>query len=194
MGVYKERDSHDVEAAQRFFGFFTDEHARVHTQILELDYDSLCGPEFSPPVLIPIGPLDEYFPNLPPLASPTLPRLVDLLPPSLEAFRLVISSVLTSIRTSAEFPENVFLRLRELLIGFRDERSTKVPRLDDIVFNLPSDIDMFTNKRVYSEFHSTIDSIVAEVPNCGVKWERGNLSCFRTFNDRFDVQVRGRYG
>ncbi|KAF4631899.1 hypothetical protein G7Y89_g6237 [Cudoniella acicularis] len=164
----------------------TNMHGFTRLQILELDINSLCGPEFSATELLPSGRFDEYFPRFPADARPALPRLVDLLPPSLVAFMLGFSTVLQRSPTTDN--EYVFFRLPELLAGFRDERSTKLPRLSDIVFDPPFDIERYAEKNRDRKFANSIHSILREAETCGVRWERGTFSCFRTFNDRFDVK------
>jgi hypothetical protein len=166
----------------------TNMHGFTRLQILELDIKSLCGPEFSAPELLPSGRFDEYSPEFPQDARPALLRLIDLLPPSLVAFRLVFPTVLGICHTAVDHTEYVFFKLPELLAGFRDERSTKLPCLSDIVFDPPSDIERYADENRDREFANTIHSILREAETCGVRWERGSFSSFRTFNDRFDVK------
>jgi len=160
-------------------------HGFTRLQILELHIDSLFGPELSAPELLPSGRFDQYCPDFPADARPALPRLVDLLPPSLVTFRLAFSTVLERNLNHTEY---VFFQLPELLAGFRDERSTKLPRLSDIVFEPPYDIERNAYNNRDREFANSIRSISREVEACGVRWERGMFSCFKTFNDRFDVK------
>jgi len=165
----------------------TNMHGFTRLQILELDIDSLCGPEFSAPELLPSGRFDEYFPEFPADARPALPRLVNLLPPSLVALTLVSSTVLQRSPTDMYRTEFVFFRLPELLAGFRDERGTKLPRLSDIVFDL-SDMESYADGYYDREFVNSVHSILREVETCGIRRERRTFSCFHTFKDRFDVR------
>jgi hypothetical protein len=166
-------------------------HGFTRLKILELDINSLCGPEFSAPELLPSGRFDEYFPEFPADARPALPRLVDLLPPSLEAFMLEFSTVLQRSLPTADHTEFVFFQLPKLLAGFHDERNTKLPRLSDVVFDPPSDLERYADKNRDPEFANSVHSILREVEACGVRWERGVFSCFHTFNERFDVKDAG---
>jgi hypothetical protein len=140
---------------------------------------------------LPGGRFDEYFPEFPADARPALPRLVDLLPPSLEAFMLEFSTVLQRSLPTADHTEFVFFQLPKLLVGFRDERNTKLPRLSDVVFDPPSDLERYADKNPDPEFANSVHSILREVEACGVRWERGVFSCFHTFNERFDVKDAG---
>jgi len=167
----------------------TNMHGFTRLQTLELDINSLCGPEFSAPELLPSGRFDEYYPEFTAGARQVLPRLVDLLPPSLKAFMVDFSTVFQCCPTMDT--EIVFYRLHELLAGFCDERSTKLPRLSDVIFDPPSDLERYADKNKDPEFANSIHKILKEVENCGVRWEHGAFNCFHTFNDRFDVKDMG---
>jgi hypothetical protein len=157
-------------------------------QILELDIDALCGPEFSASDFRPSGRFDEYLPAFSVDARPALPRLVDLLPPSLVAFKVAFPSVLQRSSTTVGRTEYVFFQLPKLLAGFREERSIRLPCLRDIIFEPPSDLERYADKDRDPEFANPIHSIISEAETCGVRWECGVFSCFNTFNDRFDVK------
>ena len=172
----------------------TNMHGFTQLEVLELDANSISGPEFSSLELLPSGRFDEYFPEFTMDARSALPRLVDLLPPSLESLKLDFRSIMyRSPRTihHSDHTEFVFFQLPDLLAGLRDERSSKLPRLRDIVFNPPYDLESYVEKNRDPERTNSIRSILREAETCGVRWERGVFSCFRTFNERFDVKDAG---
>jgi hypothetical protein len=188
-GSLKELAIHN-NALQRETYTLTNMHGFTRLQILELDISSLCGPEFTASELLPSGRFDKYFPEILPNMRPALPRLVDLLPPSLVAFKLEFSRVLERSPAAMDHSgsERLLFQLPSLLAGFRNERSTRLPHLSDIIFDPPSDIERYTDKNSDSEFANSIHSILREAEACGVRWERGAFHTFNTFNERFDVK------
>jgi hypothetical protein len=159
-------------------------HGFTRLENLELQAEYLCGPEFSAPAILPNGPFDEYFPQMWMGQEPALPRLVDLLPPSLKALRLSFPAVYTwypMMNTIVPF------RLAALLAGFGEGRAIKLPLLNDLIFDPPWDLAKYTDND--SELGNAIRSVLREVESYSIKWEQGKMfQSSRTFNERFDVK------
>jgi hypothetical protein len=166
----------------------TNMHGFTQLRVLELEAEFLYGQAYSSPELLPSGHFDEYFPAFPTPLGAELPRLVDLLPPSLELFKLKFHYVAQRSLPQRDDADCIFFRLPELLTGFRDERHIKLPRLHDVVFDPPSDLERYSDPNTDDEVGESVQSVLREVHDCGIRWEHGALSCFGAFNYRFDVK------
>lgn len=90
-------------------------------RILELDLDMLIGPSFDP---------EEEYEDDDASGDPAFPRLVDLLPTTIESIRLVANSWR---------PDRIQC-VKKLFDGFEEERNLKVPYLKNIVLHTDSQV------------------------------------------------------
>jgi len=164
----------------------TNMHGFTQLETLELQAEYLCGPEFSaPPATLPSARSDEYFPQVGRRDQEiAAPRFVDLLPSSLKTLKLKFPSINTGYSSTSKIVPS---RLSAMLAGFREEHSIRLPRLNEIVFEPPSDLERYQDGN--NKLSSAVWSALREAEACGIKWESGTMfQSFRTFNERFGVK------